>query len=241
MAVIGAAKLAHTRLDETYAKYGLEVVERCSELILDRGERRMREAISRADQGEYYHESYMESPQDGAPLLIRVRLSIRDDNVVVDFSESAPQTSGAINGGLASARSGAFIAIKAALDPHSPVNAGAFRPIEVITEAGSMLQAEYPAACCGAMNVINATTEAVMGNLAAGYGEVWLPEPFPSMPCLSCQGGMTNASDPSFISRATSAVRGRSKSMTGTTWWRGTSAAISPGSFLPRSRRPSSL
>ena len=171
MAVIGAAKLAHGRLGETYAKYGPKVVEQCAELILDRGEKRMRDAISRVDPGEYYHETYMESPQDGAPLLIRVRISVQDDNVVVDFSESAPQTSGAINGGLASARSGAFIAIKAALDPHSPVNAGAFRPIKVITEAGSMLEAKYPAACCGAMNVINATTEAVMKNLAAAYAE----------------------------------------------------------------------
>ena len=171
MAVVGAAKLAHTRLDETYRKYGSQVVEQCTELILDRGERRMREAISRADPGEYYHETYMESPRDGAPLLIKVRLSIKADNVVVDFSESAPQTSGAINGGLASARSGAFIAIKAALDPHSPVNAGAFRPITVITEPGSMLQAEYPAACCGAMNVINGTTEAVMMNLAGAYAD----------------------------------------------------------------------
>ena len=171
MAVVGAANLAHTRLDETYGKYGPEVVERCSELILDRGERRMREAISRADPGEYCHETYMESPQDGAPLLIRVRLSIGGGNVVVDFSESAPQTSGAINGGLASARAGAFVAIKAALDPYSPVNAGAFRPITVITEPGSMLQAQYPAACCGAMNVINATTEAVMKNLAAAYAD----------------------------------------------------------------------
>jgi N-methylhydantoinase B len=171
MAVVGAANLAHTRLAETYGKYGPEVVERCSELILDRGERRMREAISRARPGEYCHETYMESPQDGAPLLIRVRLSIGGGNVVVDFSESAPQTSGAINGGLASARSGAFVAIKAALDPYSPVNAGAFRPITVITKPGSMLQAEYPAACCGAMNVINATTEAVMKNLASPYAE----------------------------------------------------------------------
>ena len=171
MAVVGAANLAHTRLAETYGKYGPEVVERCSELILDRGERRMREAISRAKPGEYSHETYMESPHDGAPLLIRVRLSVRADNIVVDFSESAPQTSGAINGGLASARSGAFVAIKAALDPHSPVNAGAFRPITVITRPGSMLQAEYPAACCGAMNVINATTEAVMKDLASPYAD----------------------------------------------------------------------
>ena len=169
MAVIGAAKLAHTRLEETYSKYGPEVVEQCAELILDRAEKRMRDAISRAHPGEYYHETYMESPQDGTPLLIRVRLSVQSDNVVVDFSESATQTSGAINGGLASARSGAFIAIKAALDPHSPVNAGAFRPIKVITEEGSMLQAQYPAACCGAMNVINATTEAVMKSQAAAY------------------------------------------------------------------------
>ena len=169
MAVVGAANLAHARLDETYRKHGPHLVQRCSELILDRGERRMRQAISRARQGDYYHETYMESPSDGSPLLIRVRLSIRADNVVVDFSQSAPQTSGAINGGLASARSGAFVAIKAALDPHSPVNAGAFRPITVITQPGSMLQAQYPAACCGAMNVINATTEAVMKDLASAY------------------------------------------------------------------------
>ena len=171
MAVVGAAKIAHTRLDEIMQKYGRSLVEQCIQVTLDRGERRMREAISRLQTGEYYHEQYMESPSDGSPMLIRIHLSVQEDSIVVDFSGSAPQTPGAVNGGLASVPSGAFIAIKAALDPHSPVNAGAFRPITVITEEGTMLQAKYPAACCGAMNVINAATEAVMKTLAPAYPE----------------------------------------------------------------------
>ena len=171
MAVVGAAKIAHTRLDEIMQKYGRSLVEQCTQVTLDRGERRMREAISRLQTGEYYHEQYMESPSDGSPMLIRTHLSVQEDSIVVDFSGSAPQTPGAVNGGLASVPSGAFIAIKAALDPHSPVNAGAFRPITVITEEGTMLQAKYPAACCGAMNVINAATEAVMKTLAPAYPE----------------------------------------------------------------------
>lgn len=170
IAVTGAATTAHARLDEVIAKYGESTVKQCAEVILDRGEQRMRDAIGRMEVGEYYHEQYMESPNDGKPLLISVRLTVNEDGrVVVDFSGSIPQTASAINGGTASAPCGAFIALKAALDPDSPVNAGAFRPIDVITQEGSILRAKYPAACCGAMNVINATTEAVMKTLAPAY------------------------------------------------------------------------
>jgi N-methylhydantoinase B len=169
LAFAGAAEIAGTRLDELHEKYGRATVDRCVEVILNRGEQRMREAILRLRPGEYYHEHYMESPSDGAPLLIRTRLTVKGDEIVVDFSGSAPQTSGPINGGRGSAPCGAFTALKAALDPHSPVNAGALRPINVIVEEGSMLLVKYPVACGGAMHVINGTTEAVMKTLASAH------------------------------------------------------------------------
>ena len=166
-AVIGSCKAAKVRLDEVFRKYGQETVEQSLEVLLNRAERRMRDAISSLTPGEYYYEHYVEGTTPSASFLpVRVRLVVGDGEITADFSGSAPQSSGPMNSGVPAAPTAAFIAIKACLDPYSAVNGGAFRPIRVITQDGTIFRSRYPAATSGGTNISLKAIGAVMGALA---------------------------------------------------------------------------
>ncbi|MBI4241764.1 MAG: hydantoinase B/oxoprolinase family protein, partial [Candidatus Rokubacteria bacterium] len=117
--------------------------------------------------GEYCYEAYLEGGRDRfEPLLIRARVTIAGDSVVVDLTGSAPQTKGPTNVGPAMAPTGAFTILKAFLDPGGEINSGAFRPLTLIAPEGSVVNARLPAACGGMVEVKYCVESAVMGALA---------------------------------------------------------------------------
>lgn len=65
------------------------------------------------------------------------------------YTGTAKQSAGCLNTTLGVTEGFAFIAVKAALDPKSPINSGSMRPIRVIAPRGSCLNAIPPAACGG--------------------------------------------------------------------------------------------
>ena len=64
-----------------------------------------------------------------------------DDELELDFSESAEQVEGNLNCPLPVTRSAALFAVRALLDPDAPASAGAHRPVRVIAPEGSILNA----------------------------------------------------------------------------------------------------
>lgn len=77
---------------------------------------------------------------------IRVSLTVRDDEVIVDLSESSPMVRGSLNTPRAFAQASVYQPIIAALKNDVPLNSGAFRPITVITKPGTITHVVMPAA-----------------------------------------------------------------------------------------------
>ena len=140
-ASLGACKVAESRVHKLYQKYGADTVLDCVALNLDRTERRLREKIRELPDGDYYYEDYLEYFNEGEfdPVIVRVKLTVAGDQIVVDFAGSNPQVPGVVNSSLAVTGAGAFVAIKSTLDPGGAVNSGAFRPIELKAPAGSVV------------------------------------------------------------------------------------------------------
>ena len=74
------------------------------------------------------------------------------DRVVFDFTGTDPQSTGNVNAVEAVTVSCVAFALRSALDPSLPANAGAMRPISVIAPEGTLVAARFPAAV-GAGNV----------------------------------------------------------------------------------------
>jgi N-methylhydantoinase B len=160
----GTCQVAERRIQELATRYGLQTMQGAITRLLDRADRRMRRRIADLPDGDYVYEHYLDPARvDTEPVRVRVSLKIKKDRMFIDFAGSSPQTPTSFNSGAAVATTGAFIVLKAFLDPGEPINHGNFRAIEMKVPEGCFLNARYPASCAGASEVRNAATSAMLG------------------------------------------------------------------------------
>lgn len=165
---IGACRIAEARIDKMIAKYGKETVRECIRLNLDRTEVRMRDRIRELPDGEYFYEDYLEYFENGEfdPVLIRLKLTVRGDEVEADFAGSNPQVPGPVNSSLAVAGAGVFVALKSTLDPGSAVNGGTFRPMRFKAPPASVVDIRPNAPAGAHAEVRKRTVSVALGCLS---------------------------------------------------------------------------
>ena len=107
-ASLGACRVAETRIRKLLARYGKKTVLDCIALNLDRSERRLRARIATLPDGEYVYEDYLEFYENGRfdPVLMRLTLTKKHDEIVADFAGSNPQVPGVVNSTLATVGAG---------------------------------------------------------------------------------------------------------------------------------------
>ena len=163
------------------AEFGLETLDPLADQIITRSEQALRAAIRRIPNGEYRNETWSDGFDE--PILIKVRVTVEDEDIFIDFSGSSRQSERGINVVLNYTHAYASFAIKAAVCPDVPHNEGAFRPVHVSAPRGSVLNCVEPAAVASRHlighflpNVIfGALAKAMPGRLMAGGAEpVWI-------------------------------------------------------------------
>ena len=149
-AQIGSLKTGATRLLEIIDRRGeRETLDYASQLI-NYSARLMRHTISTIPDGTYQAEDVLDD--DGvvdSPVSIVVRITIREDKAVVDFSGSSPQVAGAINAVEAITVSAVSYVFRCLIPGDVPASAGLMHPIEVIAPSGTVVNANPPASVAG--------------------------------------------------------------------------------------------
>jgi N-methylhydantoinase B/oxoprolinase/acetone carboxylase alpha subunit len=110
----------------------------------------MRRDISELPSGTYSAEDCQED--DGfadRPYFIRCDLTIDGGRVIVDYSRSDEQARGVINGPYVVTASATYNGLFQVIGSECPINAGAFRPIDIIAPAGTVVNVRHPGACVG--------------------------------------------------------------------------------------------
>ncbi|CAN7474806.1 methylhydantoinase [Devosia sp. Root413D1] len=137
---IAGLRIGERRVQELLAKYGADTYLAAVADYMDLGERRALAALGQMPAGTY---DYSETQDDGA--VHNVRLVITPEKFTVDLRGN-PKQSGSKN----SSREGSEIALQLAFkdftDPDGPGNGGCFRPLEVITEPGTIFHVVEPGA-----------------------------------------------------------------------------------------------
>ena len=148
MAQWAAAGTATRRVQELYRQMPEAEILRDLHGILDHAEASMRAGLKKLRPGQYEFEDFLDDDGSGGetPVKIRVKLTIKQDELIADFTGTSPQVAGPLNARISAARACVYYTVKAVVDPDLPSCAGAHRPIRVIAEEGSLLQARFPAA-----------------------------------------------------------------------------------------------
>jgi N-methylhydantoinase B len=182
-AQIAANNVGERRLQGLMRKYGKNHILFYMGKIMDYSERRLRAAIQKMVEGAYSFEDYLEGDGISAGrVAIRVTVTVKEASIIADFSASDPQVLGPVNCRPPSVKACVYYVAKALLDPGLPPNSGAFRPLEVITRPGSLLEVDYPGALCNA-NII--TTQRLVDALLGAFLQI-----IPERVSAACSGTM---------------------------------------------------
>jgi N-methylhydantoinase B/oxoprolinase/acetone carboxylase alpha subunit len=150
LAQVAANEIGRARLEEAVARFGAGKVRLYSGLIQDYSEKFLRQTLRGIPDGDYAFVDHLDD--DGistCPIRIAVKISVRGDRAVVDFGSSSPQTEGGVNANYAITCSAVLYVFRCLVEEDIPFNTGLMRPLEIRAPKGSIVNAEFPAACAG--------------------------------------------------------------------------------------------
>jgi N-methylhydantoinase B len=145
-AMVGSARVGERRMQALLAEYGPDLALAAIEGVLDGAERQARACIAAWRDGVYRGQAVLDDDGHGArDIVIRATVTKRGSDLTVDLSESDPQVRGFVNSSYPNMRAAVCMALAYLLDPDTPKNDGAFRPLTVLARPGTVVWAEPPA------------------------------------------------------------------------------------------------
>jgi len=142
-AMIGSARVGERRLEALLEEFGPATAHAAIEAVLDGAERQVRSVIATWRDGVYHGAAILDDDGHGArDIHIRAKVTKRGSDLEVDLSESDPQVAGFVNSSYPNMRSAVVVALAYLIDPQTPKNDGAFRPVTVIAKEGTVVWAK---------------------------------------------------------------------------------------------------
>ncbi|MDO8690814.1 MAG: hydantoinase B/oxoprolinase family protein, partial [Dehalococcoidia bacterium] len=129
--------LVRTKLIDLIEKQGIEDFGMVSDDILARSEAAMRNAIAQVPDGDYENELQMDGM--GRTLTMKVKASVRESGIHVDYAGTSDQSEWPINSWPNYTYTYTYVACKAAVGPSLPNNSGTMRPISLAMPEGSIV------------------------------------------------------------------------------------------------------
>ena len=163
-AQITANDVGAKQLKSFLEEFSLSDIEIVSDEIVTRTEKAMRAAISALPNG--LHTFKIKIDGFDKPIEVNTKVTIEDDEVVVDYTGSSATVELGINVGFNYTVAYTTYGVKCAIAPGVPNNAGSFTPIRTIAPVGTILNAQHPAAVAGRHTVGHFLPSAIMGALA---------------------------------------------------------------------------
>ncbi|MCX5215483.1 hydantoinase B/oxoprolinase family protein [Kitasatospora sp. NBC_00240] len=145
-AQVSACVTGVRRTQEIADKYGADTLLNAMNAINDHGERLARLALERLPNGTWTAYDFVD--HDGVDLermiKLNVTVTISDDEMVIDWSGSDRRVRGPINVPRGLTEALCCLIFKSLTTPDTPVVAGNFRALRVVTEKGSVMHAVPP-------------------------------------------------------------------------------------------------
>jgi len=160
-------RLATDEVTGLFDRYGVAEVLAIFDELVDYSERRTRQEIARIPDGVYRHEEpVLDDGAKGGPFWLRLQLTVSGDELTFDFTGTDPQIKGPINAPLSATHAAVFYVMRCITDPSIPNTEGCKKPVRIVAPAGSLVNAQWPAACFQRMVVCHSIVDLVMGALA---------------------------------------------------------------------------
>jgi len=161
-----ANRLGIARFQGLCDKYGLATVLDAAEELLDYGERMTRAGIAKIPDGVYRFVDSFDSEQLEQALRLQVEITVRGDEMHLDFAGNPPQVRAPLNMVWTALLATVYYAVKTVVDPTILPNAGMYRPIKVSAPLGSIVNCASPAAMDMRTQMCQRVVDLIHGALA---------------------------------------------------------------------------
>lgn len=184
-AQLAAQRVGEMRLLDMIIKSGIEDVQAHADALMDYSRRMTEATIAAIPDGTYQFEDGLEGDgQAEFDIPIRTTITVKKNQMTVDFDGSAPQVMGNVNAVEAIVRSATWYCVRLLSEDDIPVNDGCFQPIEVVIPPQTVLNPDFPAAVAvGNTETGQRIVDVVLGALAQA-----VPDKIPA----ASQGTMNN-------------------------------------------------
>lgn len=150
-AMLAAHNVAQKRVGEVIEQHGLETFMDCQADLIEYAGLKAREVLRRLPNGTYDFWDYLDDDLlSRIPLRVRVRMTVDDGNVHLDYTGTDPQTAAAYNVVTGGKRHPwlmlRLMALVCTYDKSIPLNSGVFNSVTVEVPKGCVLNPEFPAA-----------------------------------------------------------------------------------------------
>ena len=146
-AQLAAHHLADQRVTGLCARHGADRIRAAMDELLAYSERVVRARIANLPDGRFEAVDVLEAPE--GDLEIHGAVTIRGDELEIDFAGTAGQHDGNLNCPLSVTRSATYFVVRCLTDPDVPASAGAFVPVRISAPLGSLVNARPGAAVAG--------------------------------------------------------------------------------------------
>ena len=138
---VASMRAGEERFQSIIKKYGRETVLYAISDYIALGESQALRAMKSLPKGTFKASETLEDGQ-----VMKAAITISDTEFIVDLRDNPPQNNTAMNCSYAATVVDAMMIFKAIVLPQGFANSGSFKPMTVLTDKGSMIDAEYPAA-----------------------------------------------------------------------------------------------
>lgn len=175
---VAALQNAERELLKIIDEHPLDALKAHMDGLVDHAERLTRAGLAALPDGVAEFDEWNDDDgAGGGPVKIHVKLTIRGDEAIIDFTGTSPQTSGALNPNFWFTASCAYAALRTVLPPGIPNNAGFYKPITVIAPERSFVNPVFPAPVGARGQAGYRVRSAVLGALAQLF-----PDKLPACP-----------------------------------------------------------
>ncbi|MFQ5535531.1 MAG: hydantoinase B/oxoprolinase family protein [Sphingomonadales bacterium] len=167
-AQIGACTVGERRLLDLLNKYGRDSFDAHKTALFDATRKIMEAEIKGIPNGVYSGEGmiYYDGRHQGSKFTIRVTITVEDEHITFDYSDTDEQTNGFVNGTYTSSASAAILTFLQMVNPDIPHNEGMAQPIDIVIPEGTVLNASYPKATTFGNHLCPPNADAIIRALA---------------------------------------------------------------------------
>jgi N-methylhydantoinase B len=155
----------------------------------------MQNVIRNLPNGLYTYTDFLDDDGSGsAPVPITLDLTINDSCIIADFSRSGDQAATPVNTVKSVVMSAIVYVFQCLVGEGHPINQGTYRPLQIKTRPGSIVDAKYPApVAAGNVETSQRIVDVLLGGLAQAAPELIPAASSGSMNNLAIGGGKSRS------------------------------------------------